>query len=107
MSKLLEELRTLPAFNAFEKAVNEKLTSENSYVEHFMPEVGEYWDEAGYDEDGKREWQRCYTSEEQAEEKGINELLEDKSGYFDEFVRDELGSEVSELVRALIKEMRG
>lgn len=107
MSKLLEELRTLPAFNAFEKAVNEKLTSENSYVEHFMPEVGEYWDEAGYDEDGKREWQRCYTSEEQAEEKGINELLEDKSGYFDEFVRDELESEVSELVRALIKEMRG
>ena len=67
MSKLLEELRTLPAFNAFEKTVNEKLTSENSYVEHFMPEVGEGWDD-GYDEDGNREWHRCYTSQEQAEE---------------------------------------
>jgi len=107
MSKLLEELRTLPAFNAFEKAVNEKLTSENFYVEHFMPEVGEYWDEAGYDEDGNREWNRCYTSSSQAEKEGINELLEDKSGYFDEFVRDELGCELSEFVRVLIKEMRG
>lgn len=103
----IEELRKLPEFNAFEEVVNKKLTSENFYVKHFMPEVGEYWDEAGYDEKGKREWNRCYMSSSQAEKEGINELLEDKSGYFDEFVRDELGSEVSELVRALIKEMRG
>ena len=106
MSKLLEELRTLPAFNAFEKTVNEKLTSENSYVEHFMPEVGEGWDD-GYDEDGNREWHRCYTSQEQAEEDGIDGLIDDKSGYFDEFVCEELGDKVVELVRDLIKEMRG
>lgn len=106
MSKLLEELRALPAFNAFEKAVNEKLTSENFYVEHFMPEVGEYWDEAGYDEDGKREWQRCYTSQEQAEEEGIDDLIDDNGDYFDEFVCEELRSDVVELVRALIKEIR-
>lgn len=106
MSKLLEELRTLPAFNAFEKTVNEKLTSENSYVEHFMPEVGEYWDEAGYDEDGNREWQRCYTSQEQAEEEGIDDLIDDNGDYFDEFVCEELRSDVVELVRALIKEIR-
>lgn len=106
MSKLLEELRTLPAFNAFEKAVNEKLTSENSYVEHFMPEVGECWDE-GYDEDGNREWNRCYISQEQAEENGIEGLIDDKGDYFDEFVCEELRDEVVELVRDLIKKMRG
>ena len=106
MSKLLEELRALPAFNAFEKAVNEKLTPDNSYVEHFMPEVGEYWDEAGYDEDGKREWQRCYTSQEQAEEEGIEGLLDDNGDYFSEFVFEEMGNEVTELIRALINEIR-
>ena len=105
MSKLLEELRTLPAFNAFEKAVNEKLTSENYYVEHFMPEVGEGWDE-GYDEDGNREWYRCYTSQEQAEEEGIDGLLEDNGGYFSEFVFEEMGNEVTEFIRALINEIR-
>ena len=104
MSKLLEELRTLPAFNAFEKAVNEKLTSENSYVEHFMPEVGEYWDE-GYDENGNREWSKGYTTSEQAEEYGIDSLLEDKSEYFSEFATCVLEKEVVELVRALIKEI--
>lgn len=106
MSKLLKELRTLPEFNAFEKAVNEKLTSENFYVKHFMPEVGEYWDEAGYDEDGKREWQRCYTSQEQAEEDGIDGLIDDNGDYFDGLVCEELRSEVVELARALIKEIR-
>lgn len=103
----IEELRKLPAFNAFEEVVNKKLTSENHYVEHFMPEVGEYWDEAGYDEDGKREWNRGYISEEQATQEGIDGLLDDKDGYFDEFVCEELRDEVVELVRALIKEMRG
>lgn len=105
MSKLLEELRTLPAFNAFEKTVNEKLTSENSYVEHFMPEVGEGWDD-GYDEDGNREWHRCYISQEQAEEDGIDGLLEDNGGYFSEFVFEEMGNEVTEFIRALINEIR-
>lgn len=103
----IEELRKLPAFNAFEKAVNEKLTSKNHYVEHFMPEIGEYWDEAGYDENGKREWVKGYTSSSQAEKEGIDGLLDDKSGYFDEFVCEKLRDEVVELVRDLIKEMRG
>ena len=105
MNKLLEELRAVPAFNAFEKAVNEKLTSDNFYVEHFMPEVGEYWDE-GYDEDGNREWSRCYMSHSRAEEDGIDCLLEDNGDYFDEFVCEELRSDVVELVRALINEIR-
>lgn len=103
----IEELRKLPAFNAFVEVVNKKLTAENHYVEHFMPKIGEYWDEAGYDENGKREWNRGYISEEQSEKEGIDNLLDDKDGYFDEFVCEELRDEVVELVRALIKEMRG
>lgn len=103
----IEELRKLPAFNKFEQAVNEKLTIDNYYVKHFAPEVGEYWDEAGYDENGKMEWNRGYISEEQSEEDGIDGLLADKDGYFDEFVCEDLRDEVVELARVLIKEMRG
>lgn len=103
MSKLLEELRTLPAFNTFEKAVKENLTIDNYYVNHFAPEKEGYYDEK--DEKG----QVCYPyklSDEQVEEEAIENLLDDNGDYFDEFVCEELRSDVVELVRALIKEIR-
>lgn len=100
---LLEELRKLPAFNNFEKAVKENLTIDNYYVNHFAPEKEGYYDEK--DETG----QVCYPyklSDEQVEEEAIEKLLDDKTGYFDEVVTEQLSSEVVELVRTLIKELR-
>ena len=101
---MLEELRKIPEFNKFEQAVKNNLTADNFYVRHFMPKVGEYLDE-GYDENGNREWSKGYTTPEQAEEYGIDSLLEDKSEYFTEFATCVLEKEVVELVRALIKEI--
>lgn len=103
---LLEELRKIPEFNALEKAVKEKLTSENFYVQHFMPDTGEYYDESGYDENGKREWSRGYTSKSEATRQGIDGLIYDKGDYFDEFICEELRSEVVEFVRVLLKKIR-
>lgn len=101
---LLDELRKIPAFNKFEQAVNKELTKDNFYVQHFMPEVGEYWDE-GYDENG-RTWSKEYTTEEQAEQLGIDFLLEDKGVYFEEFITEVLRDEIVALGRALIEEIR-
>lgn len=104
MNKLLEELRALPAFNTFEKAVNDKLNINNTYVEHFAPEKRGYYDEK--DDDGR---QVCYPytlSDEKVEDEAIENLLDDNSGYFEEFVTQELTYDITELARALIKEIR-
>lgn len=92
---LLEELRKIPEFNAFEKAVKERLTSESPYVRHFMPEIGEYCEDNG----------GSFKTEEQATEDGIEMLLEDKEGYLEEFVTCDVYKEVTELSRILIKEI--
>lgn len=100
---LLQELRKLPAFNNFEKAVKENLTTDNFYVNHFAPEKEGYYDEK--DEKG----QVCYPyklSDEQVENQAIEKLLDDQDGYFYEVVTEQLSSEVVELVRTLIKELR-
>ena len=101
MSKLLEQLRTLPAFNNFEKAVKEKLNDKNFYVQEFMPEAGTFED---YDDEGHIEHYRI--TRRQAEEDGIDNLVYDNTGYFSEFVREELGDDAYELIRELIKEIR-
>lgn len=105
MSKLLEELRALPAFNDFEKAVKEKLTRDNFYVEHFMPDTGKCY-EVEDDENG-RFLQEYYVSEDEAEEHGIDSLLSDNSDYFNDFICGELNNEIVELARVLINEIRG
>ena len=64
---LLEELRKLPEFVAFEEAVKNNLTKENVYVRSNMPEVGEYLDE-DFDDEGNRFYDKRYKSKEQAEE---------------------------------------
>lgn len=101
MNKLLEELRTIPQFNSFEKAVKEKLDGESFYVQEFMPEMGEF---SEYDQDGFL--CRYSISHRQAVETGIEDLLEDNDGHFAEFVCEEIGEEVVELIRSLIKELR-
>ena len=104
MSKLLEELRALPAFNNFEKAINDNLTLANGYVEHFAPEQKGYYDEK--DDDGR---QVCYPyklSDFEVEQTAIDNLLDDNSDWFEEFVHETLRGDVTELVRVLIKELR-
>lgn len=101
MTKLLEQLRALPQFNSFEKAVKDKLTIENFYVENFAPEKGG----VAYDKYDDRYYN--YTlSDDEIEEQAIDGLISDNGDYFDEFVHSELASEVTELVRVLIKEIR-
>ena len=101
---LLQELRKFPAFNNFEKAVKKNLTIDNYYVNHFAPEKEGYYDEK--DDNGRQVCCPYKLSDEQVEEEAIENLLEDKTGYFDEVVTEQLSSEVVELVRALIKEIR-
>lgn len=101
MSKLLEQLRALPQFNSFEKAVKEKLTIENFYVEHFAPEKGG----VAYDKYDNRYYNYTLSNDE-VKEQGIDGLISDNGEYFDEFVHSELAPEVTELVRVLIEEIR-
>lgn len=101
---MLKTLRTLPQFISLEKAIKEKLTIDNIYVEHFAPEQSGYYDEK--DDDG---CQVCYgykMSNSEVENEAIENLLDDNSDWFDEFVHEDLRSEVTELVRVLIKELR-
>lgn len=104
MSKLVEELRKLPAFNDFEKALDDNLNLGNFYVKSFAPHKKGYTEEK--DDDGKIVY-HCYTmKDEQRLEDAIDSLLEDKGSYFDEFVTEDLHAPVVELMRALILEMR-
>ena len=104
MNKLLEQLRTLPQFNSVEHSVKQKLTIDNGYVEHFAPDQDGYYEEKG--DDGRQVCYPYHLSDEEVEENAIDDLLYDNSGYFDDFIHDELLSEVTELCRALIKEIR-
>lgn len=104
MSKLIEQLETLPSFSAFRKAVHEKLNIDNFYVNHFAPAQSGYYDEK--DDDGR---QVCYDyklSDSQVEDEAIEGLLDDNSEYITEFVTCQLGNEVVELIRDIIIEMR-
>lgn len=105
MNKLLEQLRTLPAFISFEKALKENLTGENEYVQVCMPETEGFCEE---DDDGGNVSGYYYKkSEYEAVQEGIDELIDnEKELTFDEFVRNSIDEEVIELARALIKELR-
>lgn len=89
-----------PEYQAFKKAVKEQLNADNIYVREFMPEVGKFTE---YDKDGD-----CHTgtiTNAQAEREGIESLLDDTSGYFEEMVTMSKFSEVViPLMRSLIKE---
>ena len=57
-------------------------------------------------ENHRRKMEEADEAVEIAEEDGIDGLIWDNGDYFDEFVCEELRSDVVELVRALIKEIR-
>lgn len=100
-SELLKQLGTLPAFAALKKGLEQNLNAENFYVGNFMEDA----EQNERDEDGKLH--RFTVSEDEREEKAINELLDDNGDYFDEFVHDDhIRNDVTELIRAIIKECR-
>ena len=97
---MLKTLRNLPQFNALEKAIKENLTINNIYVEHFAQD--KYRDVK--DDDGRQVIN--HMSNYEIEQNAIESLLDDNSDWFDEFVHEELRSEVTELMRVLIRELR-
>ena len=100
MNKLLEQLRTMPAFNKFETAIKKNLNGDNFYVQDQMPESGDFEE---YDDEGHL--CHCYTSHRQAVVEGIDHLLEDKDMFL-EFLFEELNDDVYELCKALVEEIR-
>ena len=103
MNKLLEQLKTIPAFNALEAAVKEKLTEDSAYVQDFMPETEGFCEED--DDFGNVSGHYYKMSDDESEEEGIEGLLSDNSGVFDEFVTEVIRDEAVEMIRALIKEI--
>lgn len=101
---MLEELRKIPEFNAFEQAIKEKLTKDNEYVRHFMPEVGEDYEDDGF-ENGKRQWRKFNITEDRAEEIGIDNLINDDTGYFSELVCVELEDKLMPFIQVLVTEI--
>lgn len=101
---MLKTLRTLPQFTSLEKAIKENLTINNAYVEHFAPEQSGYYDEK--DDNGRQVCNPYSLSDSEVEQQAIDNLLDDNTDWFDEFVHETLRSEVTELVRALAKEIR-
>ena len=101
---LLDMLQMMPEYRVLEKELNEKLTLNNAYVEHFAPEAHQV-------EEVKEEHERRYfhylMTENEREEEGVENLVNDRDGWFDDFVHDELMSEVTEFMRGLICKMRG
>jgi len=101
---LLDMLQMMPEYKVLEKELNEKLTLNNAYVEHFAPEAHQV-------EEVKEEHERRYfhylMTENEREEEGVENLVNDRDGWFSDFVHDEIMSEVTEFIRGLICKMRG
>lgn len=97
----MTELQNMPEYQAFKKAVKQQLTADNFYVNHFMPETGSFTE---VDKDGDKH--HGYTTQSQAQRQGIESLLEDNTGYFEELVTmSDLSDAVVPLMRAIIKEI--
>lgn len=99
---LLKQLRMIPQFNSFEKAVKENLVLSNSYVEDFAPE------REGFEYDKYENRSHKYRlSNDQIEEIAIDRLLGDNKGSFEEFIHEnDLRGPITELVRILIDDIR-
>lgn len=105
ISALIQQLEAIPAFSGFKKSLKENLRTGNFYVDRCMPESEGYFDERN--DDGRQAIQKFYLSETDQEEQAIDNLLDEKQGYFDEFIHgSDLSNDVTELIRAIIKECR-
>lgn len=104
MSKLIEQLETLPSFLSLKSSILENLKSDNFYVAEFMQNKKGFYDDK--DDDGKQKITTYFLSDYKREQQAISDLLDDNKGYFDEFVHDdEIRQDVTEFIRDLIKEI--
>lgn len=104
MSKLVEQLKTLPSFLSLKSSILENLKYNNFYVAEFMPKPEVVYDDK--DDNGKQKITTCFLSYYKREQQAISDLLDDNKGYFDEFVHDsEIRQDVTEFIRDLIKEI--
>ena len=84
-------------------AIRHKLTLDNGYVSHFSPEQDGYYEER--DDFGNQKCYPFHKSDEDVKEEAIEGLVDDNSGWFDEFIHEELRDELTEFCRKLIKDM--
>lgn len=104
MSKLIEQLETLPSFLSLKSSILENLKSDNFYVAEFMPKSKVIYDDK--DDNGKQKITTYFLSDYKREQQAISGLLDDNKGSFDEFVHDdEIRQDVTEFIRDLIKEI--
>ena len=98
--EFIKKVRMAPEFERFIDAANKKLNIENGYVRHFAPKKHQV-----FEEDGR--YVMGLMKKVEREEEAIDNLLDDHDGWFADFVHEEIGDEVVELCRALIKLERG
>ncbi|MCX4348383.1 MAG: hypothetical protein OSJ76_01205 [Alphaproteobacteria bacterium] len=99
-SELIKQLETLPAFSALMKGLEQNFKSGNFYVDHFLPESISKEKIDGVNLIYSR-------SDEAREEIAKENLLNDNGDFFDEFIHDDhIRNDVTELMRAIIKECR-
>lgn len=99
-NSLIQQLGTLPTYQALKNSLLKKLNADNAYVQCFMPDS----EQGERDEDGRLH--RFTVSENKREEQAIEELLEDDKGDFEDFIFEENRSFVREFMRSVIQEMR-
>ncbi len=104
-SELILQLESLPAFAGLKKGLEQNLRAGNFYVDSFMPESEGYYDEK--DDNGKQVTYPYHLSQDQREDEAIDLLLDNQGDEFDEFIHDDnIRHDVTELMRAIIKEYR-
>lgn len=102
-SKLLQYLSTLPAYSDLKKSWQENGGLKNFYIEHFSP-PDDFVDEK--DDNGCQYFQPANLTEEQRLDQAQFELLNDQSGWFDEFIHEgSMRNDVTEFIRAVLKEI--
>ncbi len=89
----------IPALRNLYQGYRENLNSDNFYVAHFLPESAQ----TIISENGQHKIIRL--SENERERQAVENLLDDNSGWFDEFVHDDaLRQDVTETIRFLFRE---
>ena len=89
----------IPALRNLYRGYCENMNKDNFYVAHFLPESSQ----TITTENGQRKIIRL--SENERERQAVENLLDDNSGWFDEFVHDDaLRQDVTETIRFLFRE---
>ena len=89
----------IPALRSLYRGYCENMNSDNFYVAHFLPENTQ----TITTENGQRKI--IHLNQKEREQQALENLLDDNSGWFDEFVHDDtLRQDVTETIRFLFRE---